>query len=113
LCALAATVYLALLGRRGLRRLAARNVELAHLAADKLESAGIRRPFGGTFFNEFVVSCSDPVKALARAEERWVIAGTAIMGDYPEIPTGLLISVTELNSLGDIDLLCDALAAMS
>jgi glycine dehydrogenase subunit 1 len=113
LCALAATVYLALLGRRGLRRLASRNVELAHLAADKLESAGIRRPFGGTFFNEFVVSCSDPVKALARAEQHGVIAGTTIMGDYPEISTGLLISVTELNSLGDIDLLCDALAAMS
>ena len=32
LCALAATVYLAMMGRRGLRELASRNVELAHRA---------------------------------------------------------------------------------
>jgi glycine dehydrogenase subunit 1 len=113
LCALAATVYLAMMGRQGLRKLAARNVELAHVAAEKLESAGIRRCFTGTFFNEFVVSLSDPFKVLALAEERRVIAGTGIISDYPELPTGLLISVTELNSLREIDLLCDALAATS
>jgi glycine dehydrogenase subunit 1 len=111
LCALAATVYLALMGRRGLRKLAARNVELAHLAAEKLESSGVRCCFTGTFFNEFVVSCSDPVKALRLAEERRIIAGRATRGDYPEIPAGLLISVTELNSAAQIDSLCEALAA--
>jgi glycine dehydrogenase subunit 1 len=113
LCALAATVYLALMGRQGLRQLAARNVELAHLAAEKLESAGSQRCFSGTFFNEFVISSADPVKALALAQQQGVIAGTAIMCDYPELPNGLLISVTELNSLGQIDLLCDALAVAS
>ena len=56
LCALAATAYLSLMGRRGLRDLAARNVELAHQAAEALEAAGIRRRFTGQFFNEFVVA---------------------------------------------------------
>ncbi len=111
LCALAATAYLALMGRQGLRMLAARNVELAHLAAEKLAAAGIRRRFSGMFFNEFVASLSDPPRALAQAERRGVIAGVALAGDYPELADGLLISTTEMNSPGEIDLLCDALIA--
>ncbi len=109
LCALAATAYLALMGRQGLRNLAARNVELAHLAADTLEAAGIRRRLSGAFFNEFVASLGDPVNALARAERRGVIAGVALARDYPEIADGLLISITEMNSREEIELLCDAL----
>jgi len=113
LCALAATVYLALMGRHGLRKLAARNVEMAHLAAAKLEAVGVPRCFTGSFFNECVVSQSDPLKALAQAEQRGVIAGISMVGDYPELANGLLISVTELNSREEIDLLCDALVAAS
>ncbi|MBV8054750.1 MAG: aminomethyl-transferring glycine dehydrogenase subunit GcvPA [Deltaproteobacteria bacterium] len=109
LCALAATVYLALIGRQGLRKLAARNVELAHLAADKLEAVGIRRRFRGAFFNEFVASLPDPSIALTQAERRGVIAGREMARDYPEVPGGLLICATEMNSPGEIDLLCDAL----
>jgi glycine dehydrogenase subunit 1 len=109
LCALAATVYLALIGRQGLRKLAARNVEIAHLAANKLAAAGIQQRFNGTFFNEFVASLADPDKALAHAENREVLAGVAMARDYPELTRGLLISVTELNSVEEIDLLCDAL----
>ncbi len=110
LCALAATAYLALMGRRGLGKLAARNVELAHLAAKKLASAGIRRRFSGSFFNEFVVSISDVPKALAQAEERGVIAGVAMARAYPEVGSTLLITATEANSIQEIDLLCDVLA---
>ncbi len=110
LCALAATVYLTLMGRRGLRKLAACNVELAHLTAEKLGSAGIRRRFNGPFFNEFVVSAPDPPKLLARAEQHGVIAGIAMAGSYPELHDGLLICVTELNPASEIELLCAALA---
>jgi glycine dehydrogenase subunit 1 len=113
LCALAAAVYLSMMGRQGLRRLAARNVEMAYLAAAQLEDAGIRRCFSGSFFNEFVASPFDPLKALAEAEQRGIIAGSAMMRDYPELASALLISVTELNSREEIDLLCNALAAAS
>jgi glycine dehydrogenase subunit 1 len=112
LCALAATAYLALMGRRGLRRLAARNVELAHLTAEKLAEAGIRRCFSGSFFNEFVASLRHPAKALAQAEQRGMIAGVAMARDYPEVGDGLLICVTELNSPDEIDSLCNALVGV-
>ncbi len=109
LCALAATVYLSLMGRQGLRELAARNVELAHYAADRLKAAGMRTSFSGPFFNEFVVSLGDVAAALGAAEERGVLAGVALAGDYPELSNGLLVSVTEMNDSRQIGRLCDAL----
>jgi glycine dehydrogenase subunit 1 len=111
LCALAATVYLALLGRHGLRHLASRNVELAHMAAERLGGTGVSRRFSSPFFNEFVASVSDPAAVMTEAERRGLIPGLPLVRDYPEVPDGLLVSITELNSPRDIQFLCDALAA--
>ncbi|HEY6420141.1 MAG TPA: aminomethyl-transferring glycine dehydrogenase subunit GcvPA [Candidatus Binataceae bacterium] len=110
LCALAATVYLSLLGRLGLRELAERNVELAHQAASILAARGIHRQFDGSFFNEFAVSVSNPAAALEAAERQGVLAGVALRPDYPELAHAILISVTEMNSSGEIGRLADALA---
>jgi glycine dehydrogenase subunit 1 len=109
LCALAVTVYLSLMGAQGLRDLAARNVEIAHYAADRLTAAGIKPRFAGPFFNEFVVECGDAAKALESAERREVLAGVALGHDYPELDRAVLICVTEMNAAADIDLLCEAL----
>ena len=108
--ALAAAVYLSLLGRRGLRELAARNVELAHQAADTLAAAGITRRFSAPFFNEFVASIPDPGSALAAGQARGVLAGVPLLREYPELGDGLLISVTEMNAQPDFDRLREALA---
>jgi glycine dehydrogenase subunit 1 len=97
LCALAATVYLSLMGRSGLRELAERNVELAHHAADVLAAAGIRRRFSGPFFNEFALQLASPSAALKAAERGQILAGVALADDYPELSDGLLVSVTEMN----------------
>ncbi|HEV2170464.1 MAG TPA: hypothetical protein VGR40_05930, partial [Candidatus Binatus sp.] len=97
LCALAATVYLSLMGRSGLRDLAERNVELAHRAADVLEAAGIGRRFSGPFFNEFALKIDNPAAALEAAEHRQILAGIALKPDYPELSDALLVSVTEMN----------------
>src|SRR4029077_10844625 len=84
LCALAATVYLAMMGRRGLRELASRNVELAHSAAAALAASGMRARFGAPFFNEFVVNTGDAAAALARAEHAGILGGIALGGYWPE-----------------------------
>ena len=111
LCALAATVYLTVTGRRGLRELAARNVNLAHQAAATLTEAGFRLRFTGPFFNEFVVALSKPVDAISLAAKSKVLLGVALDRDYPELPDGLLISVTELNQPADFITLRDCLRA--
>ncbi|HYK65340.1 MAG TPA: aminomethyl-transferring glycine dehydrogenase subunit GcvPA [Patescibacteria group bacterium] len=97
LCALAATVFLSLMGRSGLRDLAERNVELAHRAADVLAAAGIRRRFSGPFFNEFALRLDNPAAALEAAEREHVLAGIPLKPDYPELSDALLVSVTEMN----------------
>ncbi len=110
LCALAATAYLSLMGRSGLRELAARNVELAHAARAALAAAGVRSRFSGQCFNEFVVMIDAPQTALAAAERHGILAGLALESDYPELGAALLIAVTELNTEAEIERLCQVLA---
>ena len=110
LCALAATVYLSLMGREGLRELAERNVERAHEASSKLEARGIRRRFNGPFFNEFAVALPHPANALAWAEQRRILAGVALEGHYPELSDSIVISVTEMNRSAELQMLADVLA---
>ncbi len=111
LCALAATVYLGLMGRNGLRALAERNVELAHAAAARLAARGIGTRFNAPFFNEFAAIVRNPAAALEAAERSGLLAGVALGGDYPELKDSILISVTEMNSIHDLDRLAEALAA--
>ncbi len=112
LCALAATAYLTLMGRRGLRELAARNVELASQARARLRAAGISPRFNGKFFNEFAITVADPARALARAEAAGVLAGIPLARDYPELADSILVTVTETNSLAEIARLADSLAGV-
>jgi glycine dehydrogenase subunit 1 len=110
LCALAATVYLSLLGRRGLRELAERNVELAHHAHDALAAANLQPRFSGPFFNEFVMRIPRAARALKSAEDRGILAGLPMASDYPELDDGVLLAVTEMNRASDFARLGEMLA---
>lgn len=110
LCALAATVYLSLMGRNGLRDLAEQNVELAHRTVEVLEAAGIHRRFSGAFFNEFALRIPNPSMALEAAERKEVLAGIALGIDYPELSDALLVSVTEMNRSDEFGRLAAAIA---
>jgi len=110
LCALAAAVYLSQMGRKGLRELAERNVELAHAAADALAARAIKRRFSGEFFNEFTIAVPRPAVALQAAERKRILAGVALVPDYPELPDGLLIAVTEMNQPAEFAALADSIA---
>ncbi|HLH75691.1 MAG TPA: aminomethyl-transferring glycine dehydrogenase subunit GcvPA [Candidatus Binataceae bacterium] len=109
LCALAAAVYLSLMGRQGLRELAARNVELAHEAAAMLAAHGMRPRFTGPFFNEFTLALPDVRGALSAAQARAVLAGVPLGPDYPDLADSIVIAVTELNSRDELGALCEAL----
>jgi glycine dehydrogenase subunit 1 len=110
LMALRATIYLALLGRRGLRRLAEINLSLACYAREQLERAGLRRAYDAPFFNEFVVEVPGLTGKLDGLLERGLLGGLALERLDPARRDQLLVCTTEMNRREDIDRLVRELA---
>ncbi len=110
LYALASTIYLAAMGRQGLRQVAELCYHKAHYAASAIANLeGYSLLQSGEFFQEFVVSCPEaPVKINRRLMERNILGGLDV-GDRFE--NGMLLCVTEMNSREDIDALVDALGS--
>jgi len=112
LCLLMATVYLALLGRRGLRALAELNLAKAEYAKARLAEAGLRRIGSAPTFNEFVVATRGPAEAsLARARDAGVVAGLDLARFAPDLGPSLLVCTTELSTRAQIDQLAEVLGA--
>lgn len=111
LMALAATVYLSLLGKHGLRQVAELCYHKAHYAAKGISSIpGYKLWSMSPFFNEFVVQC--PLKAAEVNEqllERNIIAGYDLGKDFPDMMNHLLVAVTEMNTSEDIEMIIEAL----
>ena len=104
-----ATIYTALMGKRGLRHVAELCYEKAHYAAGRIaELPGYFLPIEGAFFQEFVVSCPRPAAEVHEALERAGIIGGLDVGD--RYPNGMLLCVTEVNTRDEIDRLVAALA---
>jgi glycine dehydrogenase subunit 1 len=113
LCALAALVYLATLGRKGLREVAETNVSKAEYAKKRLGSVGSLR-FSAPTFNEFVLTLPvDPEPVLSRLRREGIIGGLALKRFFPEMSGEMLVCVTEKNSKDDVDLFVDALGKRS
>ncbi len=112
LVALAVAVYLATVGREGLRRIAELCYHKAHYAAQRIaQLPGFRLPLQGTFFKEFVVECPLPPREVNRALlERGIIGGLDVSH---RIPHGLLLCVTEMNTRQEIEQLVEALASLA
>ena len=104
LCALGATIYLTLLGRQGLRKLAQANLDLAEYAKNALAAApGVRLAFAAPTFNEFVIRSDRPAPEFLAALEGDLFGGIDVSADYPELPGAVLVTVTENNAKEDID----------
>lgn len=111
LCALRVSMYLALVGKQGLRKLAEINLSLAHYARAGLESAGVRPVYDAPFFNEFVVEVPDLGRRIAECRERGVQPGVALGAFDPERAEQLLVCTTEMNTREEIDRLVRGLAS--
>ena len=111
LMALAAAVYLSLLGRGGLRQVAELCYHKAHYAADKISRIpGYSLPFNAPFFHEFTVKCPKPVAEInAALLEHGLLGGYDLGQDYPALKDHMLIAVTEMNTQDEIDVLADLL----
>ena len=103
LCALAAGVYLASLGKN-LKQLAALNVQKAQYLKGRLaELPGWTSIFTGPVYNEFVMRCPDPAAVNQKLQKHGIVGGYELGRDYPELRDGLVFCATEMLSRLDID----------
>jgi len=111
LMALAATVYLSLLGQNGLRQVARLCYHKAHYAAEEISRVkGFSICFDTPFFHEFSVCCPRPVAEINdHLLEHGFIGGYDLGQDYPSLKDHMLVAVTEMNTRDEIDALVSAL----
>jgi glycine dehydrogenase subunit 1 len=98
LCALAATVYLSLMGPVGFRVIAEQSFAIAHQLAERLAALpGCSLAFDRPFFNEFVLQLPVPAEDIER--ELWddgIISGLPLGRWWPERSNQMLFCATEV-----------------
>jgi len=111
--ALAAAVYLSVMGKQGLAQVARLCYHKAHHAATLINRvAGFSAEMDHPFFNEFTVECPcDATDLCARIyDQAGIVAGYPLKPDFPDLANQLLVCVTEVNSSEQIAALAGALA---
>ena len=112
LFALRTTVYLALMGPRGMREVAGLCLQKAHYAADRLASQpSLSAAFDRPTFKEFVVRVEDGDVdgLLEKAQHEGIFAGVALGRWYPKLADCLLVAVTEKRTKEEIDRLAEVI----
>lgn len=107
----AATLYMALLGGDGLRRVALACHARARAMVEALTAIrGVRRAFDAPCFHEDVLCLDRPVApVLAALAERGVLGGIDISAQYPELGNALLVCATEMRTHEDIETYASAM----
>ncbi len=111
LVAIASAVYMAAMGKQGLRRVAEMSYHKAHYAAKRIaEVEGFEVLSTWPFFKEFVVKCPAPVAEINDylLDEWGIIGGYDLSQDYPDLENAMLLCVTEMNTREEIDDLVSA-----
>ena len=113
LCALMATIYVAILGKRGLRKVGELSTAKAHYAARELTKIpGVRLRFAAPFFKEFTLQLPKaPERVIKRLLKDRVLAGVPLKGFDRAYKDCLLVAVTEKRTREEIDAYAAALAA--
>ncbi len=114
LIALAATIYMETMGKKGLQEVAMQNAQKAAYAGKQIGALdGYEIAFSSPVFNEFVVrGPRSAVETLEKVRaEKGILGGIALSRYYPERTKEFLVCVTETNTKMQIDGLVDALAA--
>ena len=105
LAALAATVFMTLMGKTGMKKLAELNIQKAHYLAERLTSLeGVSLRFSAPFFNEFAISLpASASSVIERLKDKGFIAGFDLGRFYPGEDNSLLIAVTERRTKDEMD----------
>jgi glycine dehydrogenase subunit 1 len=109
--ALAATVFLCLVGKKGLQEVANLCLQKAHYAYRKITSIkGYSPLFTQPFFHEFPIQTPDSPEVINKVLlEKGIIGGLDLKRHYPELGPSMLLCVTEARTKKEIDTLVQAL----
>lgn len=112
--ALAATVYLALLGKNGMRHVAELCTQKAHYLHDKITALkGFEKVTQEPFFKEFTVRTAIPAAEIVRqAEAAGFLAGVCKGQFYPDCKNELILAVTEKRTKEQMDKLISFLGSL-
>ncbi len=115
LCALAACVYLSIMGKSGIRKVAELCLQKSHYAAKQItEIDGFRKKYGAPFFKEFVIETPMPPRRIIDSLlKRNIFAGVDLSLQDQKLKNQLLICVTEKRTKEEIDLLIEELGKLS
>jgi glycine dehydrogenase subunit 1 len=108
----AATIYMSLLGARGLEAVAHASMQrTADLISALSRVAGVKRAFTAPHFHEAVLLLDrPPAPLLAALARRGILGGLDLSERYPELGHALLVCATETKLAVDIDSYAAALA---
>ncbi len=100
----AATIYMAMVGAEGLRRVALQSAQSTRLLRDALCAIeGVRQVYSGAFFHEVALRLSKPARVVIDTlATQGVLAGVAVGDDYADADDVLLVCATECRSADDI-----------
>jgi len=105
LCALAACLYLTLLGKEGIREVGEINLDRAHYLRDEIgRLKGFQVDPRAPIFNEFVVRADRPFAEIcSRLIPRGILPGIDLVSFYPEMKGAFLVCATETKTKEDLD----------
>ncbi len=112
LCATTATVYLSLMGKAGLKKVAFLCMDKTHRVAEMVAAIpGYAPYFKGSFIRELAIKTPVPAKEVVEKsiDKYGVLPGIDLGRYYPDLSDGLLIAVTEKRTDEEIELLMKAL----
>ncbi len=114
LMALAASIYMALMGKNGLQQVGRLNYHKAHYAARRIHQLnGFNVDMSKAFFNEFAVACPRPIAEINDILlEQGILGGYDLGQHYFHLQDHMLLCVTETNSRDEIDRLVEILGGL-
>ncbi|KGR78453.1 aminomethyl-transferring glycine dehydrogenase subunit GcvPA [Ureibacillus manganicus] len=112
LLALASSVAMTALGKKGVQEMAKQNIVKTRFAKNAFEAAGFEVPFQGAHFNEIVVKTKKSVQEINKnLLEKGIIGGFDLGRVYPDLENHVLIAVTELRTKEEIESLVAEMGA--
>ncbi|NLC95349.1 MAG: aminomethyl-transferring glycine dehydrogenase subunit GcvPA, partial [Bacilli bacterium] len=114
LMALMATVYLATMGKAGLKEVCEQNIQKAHYAYKRITALpNFEKVFAGPFFNEFVVKTNIDYEIIKEALLKENMMPGLHLGIYDEkLKNHILFCVTEKRTKAEIDRLVEVLGGL-